>query len=67
MNDQQIDFGFVLPHWFYWGWLAVMPIVMIIVCYALEKRQFEKDGTLPQFEQARRSRSLCGSPTRLFA
>jgi len=47
MNEQQIDFGFVLPHWFYWGWLAVMPIVMIIWCYALEKRQFEKDGTLP--------------------
>jgi len=47
MNEQQIDFGFVLPHWFYWGWLTVMPIVMIIVCYALEKRQFEKDGTLP--------------------
>jgi len=48
MNEQQIDFGFVLPHWFYWGWLAVMPIVMIIWCYALEKRQFDKDGTLPQ-------------------
>ena len=47
MNEQQIDFGFVLPHWFYWGWLAVMPIAMIIWCYALEKRQFEKDGTLP--------------------
>jgi TRAP-type mannitol/chloroaromatic compound transport system permease small subunit len=47
MNEQQIDFGFVLPHWFYWGWLAVMPIVMIIWCYALEKRQFAKDGTLP--------------------
>lgn len=48
MNEQQIDFGFVLPHWFYWGWLAVMPIVMIIVCYALERRQFAKDGTRPQ-------------------
>jgi len=48
MNEQQIDFGVVLPHWFYWGWLAVMPIAMIIVCYALEKRQFKKDGTLPQ-------------------
>lgn len=47
MNEQQIDFGFVLPHWFYWGWLAVMPIVMIIWCYALEKRQFKKDGTKP--------------------
>jgi TRAP-type mannitol/chloroaromatic compound transport system permease small subunit len=23
------DFGFVLPHWFYWGWLAVMPLIMM--------------------------------------
>lgn len=45
MNEQHIDFGFVMPHWFYWGWLAVMPIVMIIWCYALEKRKFERDGT----------------------
>ncbi len=22
-------FGFVLPHWFYWGWLAVMPLLMM--------------------------------------
>lgn len=21
--------GFVLPHWFYWGWLAVMPLIFI--------------------------------------
>lgn len=21
--------GFVLPHWFYWGWLAVMPLLLI--------------------------------------
>lgn len=27
-------FGFVLPHWLYWGWLAVMPLLMI----ALDKR-----------------------------
>lgn len=47
MNEQQIDFGVVLPHWFYWGWLAVMPIAMIIWCYVLERRQFDKDGTLP--------------------
>ena len=47
MNGQEIDFGFVLPHWFYWSWLIIMPIVMIIVCYKLEKKQFEKDGTGP--------------------
>lgn len=22
-------FGFVMPHWFYWGWLAVMPLLMM--------------------------------------
>ncbi len=21
--------GFVMPHWFYWGWLAVMPLIFI--------------------------------------
>ena len=47
MNAEQIDFGFVLPHWFYWGWLALMPIGMIIICYYLERKQFAKDGTLP--------------------
>ena len=47
MNGEQIDFGFVLPHWFYWGWLALMPIAMITICYYLERKQFEKDGTLP--------------------
>ena len=47
MNGEQINFGFVLPHWFYWGWLALMPIAMIIICYYLERKQFEKDGTLP--------------------
>lgn len=47
MNEQKIDFGVVLPHWFYWGWLALMPIAMIAVCYYLERKQFEKDGTLP--------------------
>jgi len=45
MNGETIDFGFVLPHWFYWGWLVVMPIAMIIICYYLERKQFEKDGT----------------------
>lgn len=51
MNGEQIDFGFVLPHWFYWGWLALMPIAMIIICYHLEKKQFAKDGTGPNSSQ----------------
>ena len=28
MSDLE-GFGFVLPHWLYWGWLAVMPLIMI--------------------------------------
>lgn len=28
MSDLE-GFGFVLPHWFYWGWLAVMPLLMM--------------------------------------
>lgn len=28
MNDLE-GFGFVMPHWAYWGWLAVMPLILI--------------------------------------
>jgi TRAP-type mannitol/chloroaromatic compound transport system permease small subunit len=28
MSDLE-GFGFVMPHWLYWGWLAFMPLVMI--------------------------------------
>ncbi|NVK31666.1 MAG: TRAP transporter small permease subunit [Gammaproteobacteria bacterium] len=28
MGDLQ-GFGFVLPHWAYWGWLAVMPLILL--------------------------------------
>lgn len=42
--NEQIDFGFVLPHWFYWGWLATMPIVMILWSLALEKRKAAREG-----------------------
>lgn len=33
-------FGFVLPHWFYWGWLAVMPLIMM----ALDKWSSARGG-----------------------
>ena len=52
MNEQQIDFGFVLPHWFYWGWLAVMPIFMILWSLALEKRKKAKEGPAEKEETA---------------
>ena len=28
MSDLE-GFGFVMPHWFYWGWLAVMPLLLM--------------------------------------
>ncbi|KKN26515.1 hypothetical protein LCGC14_0874000 [marine sediment metagenome] len=28
MSDLE-GFGFVMPHWFYWGWVAVMPLIMM--------------------------------------
>lgn len=34
MSDLE-GFGFVMPHWLYWGWLAVMPLLMM----ALERRK----------------------------
>ncbi|HPQ95886.1 MAG TPA: TRAP transporter small permease subunit, partial [Thiolinea sp.] len=30
MNALQ-GFGFVLPHWLYWGWLAVMPLILMVL------------------------------------
>lgn len=26
--------GFVMPHWFYWGWLGIMPLILIAVAKA---------------------------------
>ena len=37
MSDLE-GFGFVMPHWAYWGWLAIMPFIMI----ALGKREAAK-------------------------
>ena len=34
-------FGFVLPHWFYWGWLAVMPLIMMALDRWLSQRGVE--------------------------
>ena len=30
MDDLQ-GFGFVMPHWAYWGWLAVMPLIVMVL------------------------------------
>lgn len=29
MSQELHGFGFVLPHWFYWGWLAIMPLILM--------------------------------------
>lgn len=40
MNELQ-GFGFVLPHWAYWGWLATMPLIMLYMV----KRELAKGKT----------------------
>ncbi|BES69487.1 hypothetical protein RE428_05050 [Marinobacter nanhaiticus D15-8W] len=43
MSDLE-GFGFVLPHWFYWGWLAVMPLIMM----ALDRWQRKRKGPVEE-------------------
>lgn len=31
--DELKGFGFVMPHWAYWGWLAVMPLIVIALAH----------------------------------
>lgn len=33
MNDLE-GFGFVMPHWAYWGWLAIMPLIVMALAKA---------------------------------
>lgn len=44
MSDLQ-GFGFVLPHWFYWGWLAVMPPAMMYLTRATKSGE---DSHIPK-------------------
>lgn len=37
MSDLE-GFGFVMPHWFYWGWLAVMPLLLLALNAWWEKK-----------------------------
>ena len=43
MSDLE-GFGFVMPHWLYWGWLAVMPLIMI----ALDRRKPSDHSSLAE-------------------
>jgi TRAP-type mannitol/chloroaromatic compound transport system permease small subunit len=40
MSDLE-GFGFVMPHWLYWGWLAVMPFLILYL-----ERRSEKKGVV---------------------
>jgi len=42
MNDLQ-GFGFVFPHWAYWSWLAIMPLVFMYFV----KRNASKEKEIP--------------------
>ena len=42
MNDLQ-GFGFVLPHWAYWGWLTIMPLVLMYFI----KRKASREPVVP--------------------
>ncbi|GGB98894.1 hypothetical protein GCM10011352_26310 [Marinobacterium zhoushanense] len=46
MSDLE-GFGFVMPHWFYWGWLAVMPLILMALSKRAEKRQGQLAGSYP--------------------
>lgn len=41
MSDLE-GFGFVMPHWLYWGWLAVMPLIMMAI-ERRSKKSLQKD------------------------
>lgn len=44
MNDLQ-GFGFVVPHWGYWGWLAVMPLILMYLIRRKHKQLVTKPTT----------------------
>ncbi|GAA0790339.1 TRAP transporter small permease subunit [Marinobacterium sediminicola] len=41
MSDLE-GFGFVLPHWLYWGWLAVMPLVLMALSRSTKADEAEE-------------------------
>jgi TRAP-type mannitol/chloroaromatic compound transport system permease small subunit len=45
MSNELEGFGFVLPHWLYWGWLAVMPLLLILWSRYQEGKRPHLHGT----------------------
>lgn len=50
MNELQ-GFGFIVPHWAYWGWLAVMPLILMAWINRKEKH-LQTEPTTPDEELA---------------
>lgn len=48
MSQELHGFGFVLPHWFYWGWLVIMPIILML----LTRRRDEAPAEAPAPDEA---------------
>lgn len=42
--DGMEAFGFVMPHWAYWGWLAIMPLIMMGLDKLFSKGEPEEDN-----------------------
>lgn len=53
MNELQ-GFGFIVPHWAYWSWLVIMPLIMLY----LVKRETEKKGMRPPTDNEDLAQSL---------
>lgn len=50
MSDLE-GFGFVMPHWLYWGWLAVMPLIMIVLDRRALKKGAKVESSHPNFAE----------------
>jgi len=48
MSQELHGFGFVLPHWFYWGWLVIMPIILMY----LTRRRDDAPAEAPAPDEA---------------
>lgn len=42
MSDLE-GFGFVMPHWLYWGWLAVVPLILMLLTRGTGDRSSRPD------------------------
>lgn len=51
MSDLQ-GFGFVLPHWAYWGWLAVMPLILLYLNKVFGKPEDSGPALSAEVEEA---------------